>query len=105
MGVLDIFEAIRLRSEGDCVSQSPGVYRTRIAGVGRDSTAVKSAPGGFTMVIGMTAHKSDCAIHNAPAYEPGPCDCGAVRASDGAAEKQVAKPEGEQDSDILTHRE
>jgi hypothetical protein len=22
-------------------------------------------------------HASDCAVHNAPAYEPGPCDCGA----------------------------
>jgi hypothetical protein len=22
-------------------------------------------------------HRSDCAVHNAPAYEPGPCDCGA----------------------------
>ena len=23
------------------------------------------------------AHKSDCAVNNGPAYEPGPCDCGA----------------------------
>ena len=23
-----------------------------------------------------TKHYSDCAVHNAPAYEPGPCDCG-----------------------------
>jgi len=22
-------------------------------------------------------HLSDCAVHNGPAYEPGPCDCGA----------------------------
>lgn len=22
-------------------------------------------------------HKSDCSLHNAPAYVPGPCDCGA----------------------------
>lgn len=22
-------------------------------------------------------HASDCAVHNAPAFEPGPCDCGA----------------------------
>jgi hypothetical protein len=22
-------------------------------------------------------HSSGCAVHNAPAYEPGPCDCGA----------------------------
>ena len=21
-------------------------------------------------------HRSDCAVHNAPAFEPGPCDCG-----------------------------
>lgn len=25
------------------------------------------------------AHASDCAIYNAPASEPGPCDCGAER--------------------------
>lgn len=24
-------------------------------------------------------HASDCAIYNAPAIEPGPCDCGAER--------------------------
>ena len=24
-------------------------------------------------------HVSDCAVHNGPAYEPGPCDCGAAR--------------------------
>lgn len=23
-------------------------------------------------------HSSDCAVNSAPAYEPGPCDCGAV---------------------------
>ena len=25
-------------------------------------------------------HASDCAVHNAPAYEAGECDCGAVKA-------------------------
>ena len=25
-------------------------------------------------------HKSDCALHNAPAYEPKPCDCGGEKA-------------------------
>jgi len=25
-------------------------------------------------------HWSDCAIYNAPAMEPGPCDCGAIKA-------------------------
>lgn len=24
------------------------------------------------------SHASDCALHNAPAYEPGNCDCGAL---------------------------
>lgn len=23
-------------------------------------------------------HASDCALHTAPAFEPGPCDCGAT---------------------------
>jgi hypothetical protein len=27
----------------------------------------------------MTTHASDCAVHNAPATEPGPCDCGATQ--------------------------
>ena len=26
-----------------------------------------------------STHTSDCAIYNAPAYEPGVCDCGATR--------------------------
>lgn len=26
-------------------------------------------------------HASDCARHNGPAYEAGPCDCGAVKAA------------------------
>lgn len=26
----------------------------------------------------MATHTSDCAVHNLPAFEPGPCDCGAV---------------------------
>lgn len=25
-------------------------------------------------------HKSDCALYNAPAYEPKPCDCGGEKA-------------------------
>lgn len=25
-------------------------------------------------------HKSDCALHNEPAYEPKPCDCGGEKA-------------------------
>jgi hypothetical protein len=24
-------------------------------------------------------HASDCAVHNAPAYEAGPCTCGAIK--------------------------
>ena len=24
------------------------------------------------------SHNSDCAVHNAPAYPPGECDCGAA---------------------------
>jgi len=28
---------------------------------------------------GSVRHYSDCALHNAPAYDPGPCDCGTVK--------------------------
>lgn len=35
-------------------------------------------PSGQSKPIGSGGtHKSDCAVHNAPAYEPGECDCGA----------------------------
>ena len=27
----------------------------------------------------MATHTSDCAVHNLPAFEPGPCDCGAEK--------------------------
>lgn len=33
----------------------------------------------------MTTHASDCALHNAPALPPGPCDCGADNYADAAA--------------------
>ena len=28
----------------------------------------------------QTTHVSECAVHNGPAYEAGPCDCGAIKA-------------------------
>ncbi len=40
-------------------------------------------PGDQGAVAGAAGHRSDCAIHNAPAYPAGPCDCGF---SAGAAE-------------------
>lgn len=33
-------------------------------------------------------HRSDCAMHNAPAMPAGPCDCGAA----GIAEPSIARP-------------
>lgn len=36
-----------------------------------DSSALKNA-------IEQLAHTSDCEIHNAPAMNPGRCDCGAI---------------------------
>lgn len=30
----------------------------------------------------MKIHYSDCAVHNAPAYPPGPCDCGMLEIAD-----------------------
>lgn len=32
-------------------------------------------------------HSSDCALHNAPAFEPKPCDCGAETNEAGAVAK------------------
>ena len=40
----------------------------------------------------MTTHKSDCATHNAPAMEPGPCDCG-VRLAEIRARADAATEE------------
>lgn len=47
----------------------------------------------------MDRHASDCALHNAPAFEPGPCDCGAdaltaLRAENAALAAQVAELRG-----------
>lgn len=32
----------------------------------------------ITEAEGEPVHRSDCAIYNGPAFEPGPCDCGAA---------------------------
>ena len=37
-----------------------------------------------------TAHDSDCAVHNEPAYPAGPCDCGVERAYPHAPKEQPA---------------
>jgi len=38
-------------------------------------------------------HKSDCALHNAPAYESKPCDCGGEKAMLDAVEMIVNRGE------------
>jgi len=38
-------------------------------------------------------HKSDCALHNAPAYEPKPCDCGGEEAMLDALERTIKRGE------------
>lgn len=39
-------------------------------------------------------HASDCALHNGPAYEPGPCDCGATTPVHGGLEVAVVRRSG-----------
>ncbi|GAB7024740.1 hypothetical protein [Salidesulfovibrio brasiliensis] len=34
-------------------------------------------PDVFDVTYEAVIHRSDCAVHNGPAYKPGPCDCGA----------------------------
>jgi hypothetical protein len=36
-------------------------------------------------------HYSDCAVHNAPAYAPGPCDCGGLELTEDAGHSLVAR--------------
>lgn len=38
-------------------------------------------------------HSSDCSLHNAPAYEPGPCDCMPTQAMCRAAVEYLNGPE------------
>lgn len=38
----------------------------------------------------MKGHWSDCAIYNAPACEPGPCDCGGLELADDVPHTLVA---------------
>lgn len=40
--------------------------------------ADRPARGGKTKAQPEATHASDCAVHNGPAYEAGPCDCGAT---------------------------
>ena len=40
---------------------------------------------------GRTDHYSDCAVHRAPAYEPGPCNCGGIDTSSHLKEPTMAK--------------
>jgi hypothetical protein len=49
----------------------PGEINMRMA-LARDAYAMADA-----MLAARAIHASDCATHNAPAMEPGPCDCGA----------------------------
>jgi hypothetical protein len=39
---------------------------------------------------GGLPHSSDCAVYNAPAYEPGPCDCGMLNEPQTAPDSGVA---------------
>lgn len=48
-------------------------------------------------------HKSDCALHNTPACEPKPCDCGGERHMLQAIETVIIK--GERLLDAINHRE
>jgi hypothetical protein len=38
----------------------------------------RPARGGKTKAQSEAVHASDCAVHNGPALEAGPCDCGAT---------------------------
>ena len=36
------------------------------------------SPRNGDLAAAAACYASDCAVHNAPAYPPGPCDCGAA---------------------------
>lgn len=44
-----------------------------------DSEAASGRVSGDETQPKAVAHRSDCAVHNAPAFEPGPCNCGAIK--------------------------
>lgn len=44
----------------------------------RFSQAATNAANALATLGTLIFHASDCALHNAPALEPGPCDCGAA---------------------------
>ena len=56
------------------MKEKPGVSAPEIQGPYVVPTG--GEPIGTGGLVG--SHRSDCAIFNAPAYEPGPCDCGAA---------------------------
>lgn len=56
----------------------------RAAGAREDEAAfdnalkgIAKAPPPKSVQARKLVHASDCAVHNGPAYEAGPCDCGA----------------------------
>ncbi len=49
----------------------------------------------------MKAHLSDCAIHNSPAYKPGPCTCGVAEVNVFPAELLDANIQGQWRVEII----
>lgn len=65
----------------DVASQSDCFIETaRQLGADGDEAAFKEKLATIARQRPKAAHASDCAMHNAPAYEPGPCTCGAAKA-------------------------
>ena len=51
-------------------SEDEGVFERVLSGIAK-------APPPKSVQKRKVIHASDCAVHNGPAYEAGPCDCGA----------------------------
>jgi hypothetical protein len=70
-----------------------------------DELAQRQGGGGFSAKRKMAAdklHWSDCAIHNAPAYPAGECDCGVAQEPLVEIEYTLSVAEPAQETEMLT---
>jgi hypothetical protein len=65
------------KSNKDVKSQSDKFIEAALEHEADDSEEAFDAT--LKKIATSVRHASDCAVNSAPAYEPGPCDCGAIK--------------------------
>jgi hypothetical protein len=69
----------RIQEKHWCIDAEE-LERQRLAAADRIEALHEKLAAAYIALSGTDIHASDCATSNAPAYEPGPCDCKDVEA-------------------------